>query len=47
MLPIAKTRAVQEIELILKETIENSDPILFEVISQEVNLHFMIFVSLY
>ncbi|SEK64683.1 hypothetical protein SAMN04488700_1987 [Carnobacterium iners] len=42
MLPIAKTRAVQEIELILKETIENSDPILFEVISQEVNLHFMI-----
>ncbi|WP_414840181.1 tetratricopeptide repeat protein [Carnobacterium sp. TMP28] len=42
ILPIVKTKAVQEIERILKETIENNDPILFEAISQEANLHFMI-----
>ncbi len=42
MLPVMEVKAVQEIELLLKETIENNDPVLFQAISQEANLHFML-----
>ncbi|MEG0268373.1 MAG: tetratricopeptide repeat protein [Carnobacterium sp.] len=42
MLPVMEVKAVQEIELLLKETIENEDPVLFQAISQEANLHFML-----
>ncbi|WP_051912471.1 tetratricopeptide repeat protein [Carnobacterium funditum] len=42
ILPVAKNKTVQEIEGILKETIENNDPVLFQVINQEANLHFML-----
>lgn len=42
MLLITETKAVQAVEHILKETIENNDPVLFQAIVQEANLHFML-----
>ena len=42
LLPVNESKAVKEVEQILKETIENNNPVLFQAILQEANLHFML-----
>lgn len=42
LVPIQKSKAVQAIEGILKEQLENHNPVLYQIVSQEIYIHFML-----
>lgn len=42
LVPIQESKAVQAIEDILKEQLENNNPVLYQIVSQEIYIHFML-----
>ncbi len=42
LVPFQESKAVQAIEDILKEQLENNNPVLYQIVSQEIYIHFML-----